>query len=336
MNKADQYFIETLKELRDTKNKDREPRARWSDGTPAHSQFLTQKTFIYDISKGEFPINTLRNTAIKGGWYDIEAIYIKQTNIIEEMHPSIHSWWKDFVVDSYPEMKVLMENGLVKDPYWLTGKTFNVLGKTYGHTVARYDLMNNLLNGLEINPFGRRHIINLWQEQQMVEDPKALVPCAYETLWSVREERWVIHNEEEYESYSMDIWDFSKDPIESEPVNIRYVDLTLNQRSMDYLITASINPIQYAMFGMAVCGHLTQATGIKHSLGVFTHYIQNLHVYDRHLWAIDELLNRAPKEEKPKVELLTNRNFYDYTIDDFKITVPKGIEKLSNNLELAI
>jgi thymidylate synthase len=104
---------------------------------------------------------------------------------------------------------------------------------------------------------------------------------------------------------------------------------------MDYLMVSSINPIQYVMFGMAVCGHLTQATGIKHTLGIFTHHVQNLHVYDRHLWAIDELLNRETREQ-PKIELLVNKNFYDYTIEDFKITLPEGIEKLSKQLELAI
>jgi thymidylate synthase len=318
MNIADKYFIETLKELKNTSNVDVNPRAKYKDGTPANTKFITQKTFTYDISKGEFPINTLRNTAIKGGWYDIEAIYIKQTNIIEEMHPSIHSWWKDFVVIS-----LIVQGKICKDCEDLSHLTRRVIGQTYGHTVRRYDLMSNLLNGLEFNPFSRRHIINLWQEQQMIDDPKALVPCAYETLWSVREE---------FMEFSTA---YNNDNSENNRIYYRYIDLTLNQRSMDYLMVSSINPTQYVMFGMAVCGHLTQATGIKHTLGIFTHHVQNLHVYDRHLWAIDELLNRETREQ-PKIELLVNKNFYDYTIEDFKITLPEGIEKLSKQLELAI
>ena len=104
---------------------------------------------------------------------------------------------------------------------------------------------------------------------------------------------------------------------------------------MDYLMTSSINPTQYVMFGMAVCGHLTHKTGIKHELGVFSHNVQNLHVYERHMWALDELLSRTPKEQ-PTIRLLTNKNFYDYTIDDFEIILPQGIEKLSKELELAV
>ena len=314
MNIADKYFIETLKELKESTNIDVKPRAKYKDGTPAHTKFITQKTFTYDISKGEFPINTLRNTAIKASWYDIEAIYIKQINIIEEMHPSIHSWWEDFVVNEIDTLYSTNE-GIRK------GRS---IGQTYGHTVKRYDLMNNLLNGLEFNPFSRRHIINLWQEQQMTDDPKALVPCCYETLWSVREKEVLVDYSYSGLSNGSPIYE-----------TVRHIDLTLNQRSMDYLMTSSINPTQYVMFGMAVCGHLTQVTGINHQLSIFTHHVQNLHVYDRHLWAIDELLSRETKEQ-PKIELLLNKNFYDYTIEDFKITLPKGIEKLSKELELAI
>lgn len=320
MNITDKYFRETLLELKNSPNKDKNPRAKYKDGAPAFTQFLTQKTFTYDISKGEFPINTHRNTAIKGGWYDIEAIYIKQTNIIEEMHPSIHSWWKDFVVSG-----MYVSGKVCKDCEDMSHLTRRSIGQTYGHTVKRYSLMNTLLSGLELNPFGRRHMINLWQEQQMIEDPSALVPCCYETLWTVREEDILI----DY-SYS---GKSNGSPITK---TVRHIDLTMNQRSMDYLMTSSINPTQYVQFGMAVCGHLTHATGIKHQLGIFEHHVQNLHVYDRHLWAIDELLKREPKEEQPKIELLVNKNFYGYTIEDFKITVPAGIEKLSENLELAI
>lgn len=314
MIKADKYYIETLIQLKESKNIDINPRAKWEDGTPAHTKFITQKVFNYDISKGEFPINTLRNTAIKGAWYDIEAIYIKQTNIIEKMHPSIHSWWKDFIVKTLSKEQIhtkWLDWAYFKKDNETYGDKMPIdfqessIGKTYGDTVNRYNLVNNLLKGLEFNPFSRRHIINLWQEQQMIDDPRALVPCCFETLWSVR------GNKE------------------------RFIDLTLHQRSQDFLITSSINPIQFVMLGMVVCGHLTHTTGIKYSLGNFQHSVQNLHVYDRHLWAIDELLCRKPKEQ-PIIELLTNKNFYEYTIEDFKITLPFGIEKLSNKLELAI
>ena len=133
MNKADIYLRETLLEILEEGQIDRDPRPKWEDGTPAHSKFVTQKVFQYNISKGEFPIATLRPTALKGAWYDIEAIYIKHTNIIEEMHSSIHSWWEDFAVGNMCE---IIENKTI---------TYQTIGQTYGHTVKRYDLINKLL-----------------------------------------------------------------------------------------------------------------------------------------------------------------------------------------------
>ena len=337
MNKADKYLKETITEILEEGQWDKEPRTKWADNTPAHSKFVTQKVYQYDISKGEFPINTLRTTALKGGFHDIEAIYIKQTNILEEMHSSIHSWWRDFVVETYPEMKVLIEDGRVKDPYWLTGNTLSLLGKTYGHTVKRYDLMNKLLKGLEENPFSRRHKMSLWQEQQVIDDPKSLEPCAGLTLWSVREERCTTYNENKTESYSMDIWDFSKQPIEITPLSVRYIDLTLIQRSQDYLTTVSINPAQYTILAMMVCNHLTFKTGIKHEVGKLLHVVQNVHIYDRHLDSAKEVLEREPTGLQPKIELICeHKDFYQHTIEDFKFSGLEGIEKLSNKLEIAI
>lgn len=162
MNKADKYLKETITEIIEDGQWDKNPRTRWADGTLAHTKFITQKVYQYDISKGEYPINTLRTTALKGGFYDIEAIYIKQTNVIEEMHPSIHSWWKDFVIDEFWSNN---EYGMF---------LARSIGQTYADTVKRYDLVNKLLKGLEENPFGRRHSINLNQEQQKIDDPKAL------------------------------------------------------------------------------------------------------------------------------------------------------------------
>ncbi len=288
MIKADWYLKDTIEEIFSDGNMDKNPRATWSDGTPAHAYYITQNIFNYSIYSNEFPITTLRTTALKGAFYDIQAIYIHQTNIIEEMHPSIWSWWRDFIVE-------VNSNG------------HSSIGQTYGHTVKRYSLMDKLLEGMEKNPFGRRHMINLWQEQQMQEDPKALVPCAYMTNWSIREAE-----------------------------DVRMVDLTLHQRSQDFCMTSSINPAQYCMLGLMVCGHLTHVTGIKHELYNFLHIVENAHIYDRHIPAAKEILERTPIEGQPTIKLKENKNFYDYKWEDFEITLPEGIKPLTNKLEIAI
>ena len=154
----------------------------------------------------------------------------------------------------------------------------------------------------------------------MEEDKQALVPCAYQTLWSVRE-KYEVYEEDKHIPYS-------------EPVH--YIDITLNQRSQDFMMTASINPAQYIMLGMMVCGHLTHTTGITHKLGNFLHIVQNCHIYNRHIPAAKELLKRESINEQPTVRLKENKNFYDYTIDDFEFNIPKGIKNLPEKLELAV
>lgn len=312
VNKADEYFLQTLWEIEHKGQWSREPRTKWSDGTPAHYKSIFQKSFIYDIEAGEFPIQTYRPTAFKGGWYDIEAIYIKQTNILEEMHPSIHPWWKDFT-----RKKSLLDDGL-GEPFWIDyserhednediKRIVHSLGRTYGDTIRRYDLMNRTLNTLETNPNSRRILMDMWQEEQMLNDPKALVPCAYATKWNVR---------------------FRE--------NERLLDVTLKQRSQDFLMVASINPTQYVELVMMVANHLTYKTGILHKVGMFKHDVEDVHIYDRHMQYIPELLGRSPLNVQPKIELICEpKDFYSHTVDDFKITCPK-IAPLSGKLELAI
>lgn len=334
MNKADKYLKETITEILEEGQWDKNPRTKWEDGTIAHSKFVTQKVFQYDISKGEFPINTLRTTALKGAFHDIEAIYIKQTNIIEEMHPSIHSWWKDFAHKKLSrdgrgnifnkELLGLLKSSFKNNDY-SDIHDMNLIGETYGATVKRYKLVDKLLKGLEENPFGRRHSINLNQEQQKIDDPKALQPCAFETLWSVREDFM------EFDTF------MPVDNVDDARIYYRYIDITLMQRSMDLAVTSSINPAQYIMFAMIVCNHLTFKTGIKHEVGKLLHVVQNCHIYDRHIEAAKEILKREPTGLQPKIELTCEpKDFYSHTIEDFKFTNLENIKPLSKKLEIAI
>lgn len=276
MIKADKYYIENLNKILNEGCWDENPRPHYEDGTPAHSKFIIGSYEEYDISKGEFPITTLRNTAIKTGIREVLWIYQKQSNLLSDAHQMGIYWWDD----------------------WNVGD--GTIGQRYGATIKRYDLMNNLLDGLKNDPFSRRHIIDMYQYHDLNET-SGLHPCAYKTTWSVRK----IDNE-------------------------YYLDLTLDQRSNDYIMAGYINKIQYVGLLMMVAGHL----GYK--VGVFRHFVQNLHVYDRHFDAVAEVLNREPLDKQPIISLNENKNFYDYTIDDFIIKDINGINKLESKLELAI
>jgi thymidylate synthase len=276
MIKADKYYIQNLVNIMSDGTFDENPRPKWSDGESAHSRFITQVFEEYDLSKGEFPITTLRNTAIKTGIREILWIYQKQTNSLDIAHQMGINWWDE----------------------WNIGD--GTIGQRYGATIKRYNLMDKLLTSLKEDPFSRRHIINMYQESDMSET-KGLHPCAFETLWSVRK-------------------------VDGE----FYLDLTLNQRSNDYIMAGYINKIQYVALQMMVASHL----GYK--VGKFCHFVQNLHVYDRHFESLNEILDRKGLSNQPYISLKCDKNFYDFTIDDFEIHNIDGINKLSSNLEIAI
>ena len=276
MNKADLYYKNNLKQILEEGSKDENPRPKYKDGTPAHCYYITQVFEEYDINKGEFPLTTLRNTAIKTGIKEILWIYQDQDSSLETAQKRGINWWNE----------------------WNIGD--GTIGQRYGATIKKWDLMNTLLNNLKNDPFSRRHIINMYQESD-IKETKGLYPCAYETLWSVRK-------------------------IGEELV----LDLTLTQRSNDYIMAGYINKIQYVSLQLMVCSHL----GYKP--GRFCHLVQNLHVYDRHIDAANEIIQRESLDIQPYIKLKYDRNFYDFTIDDFEIGNIDGISKISSELEIAI
>lgn len=166
MNKADKYFLNNLKKIKEEGVTDLSGKVRpkYRDGSPAHTRYITFVHEEYDLSKGEFPISTLRPVAFKSAIGEMLAFYQDQTNDISLMKEKYKlKWWKD----------------------WEVGNT-NTIGLRYGATVKRYDLLNNLLDTLNNDMFSRRKLISLWQEQDFIEEPEGLKPCFYMTNWEVR------------------------------------------------------------------------------------------------------------------------------------------------------
>lgn len=163
MNKADKYMVETINLILDNGYKDINPRPHYADGTPAHTLSVNHNFRTYDLSKGEFPICTLRPMAWKTGIKEIFTIYQKPTNEIAKMEEMGVNWWGD----------------------WDIGD--GTIGQRYGATVSRYDLINNLIKDIEDDPYGRRKVVSLWQETDLRETA-GLAPCAFLTIWNVRGE----------------------------------------------------------------------------------------------------------------------------------------------------
>lgn len=161
MTTADVYMNQMIHRIMDEGFKDENPRPHYADGTPAHTISVNHTVRRYDLSKGDFPICTLRPMAWKTGIREIFTIYQKPTNEIAKMEEMGVNWWGD----------------------WDIGD--GTIGQRYGATVSRYDLINKLIKDIENDPYGRRKIVSLWQEADLAETA-GLAPCAFLTIWNVR------------------------------------------------------------------------------------------------------------------------------------------------------
>lgn len=270
MTKADMYMKEAIERILYHGYLDVNPRPKYKDGTPAHTLSINHVMRTYDLSKGEFPICTLRPMAWKTGIKEIFTIYQKSTNVLSEMREMGVNWWDD----------------------WDIGD--GTIGQRYGATVSRYDLINNLINDIRNNPYGRRKVVSLWQETDLHETD-GLAPCAFLTIWNVR----------------------------NDGNGIEYLDMCMIQRSGD-MLTASgaggINEIQYASLLMMIARHC------GYEAGVFTHFVANEQIYDRHKEQAEEMIERYKllkdkgDEYIPIMTLNPNKtDFYEFTVDDFTL-----------------
>lgn len=284
MTKADKYMYEAIQNILSNGYKDENPRPHYADGTPAHTVSVNHIFRTYDLSQGEFPICTLRPIAWKTGIKEILWIYQMGSSNLEDLHSLGVNYWDDWESKNRP----------------------GTIGQRYGATVNRYHLIDKLIADIQNDPFGRRKVMSLWQEDDLAETD-GLAPCAFLTIWNVRGE---------------------------------YLDMILVQRSGDMLAASGpggINEVQYTALLMMIARH----TGYKP--GVFSHVVANEQIYDRHIEAAHELSNRYKNNAKKTVlmkiegrqeairwnepsgiqpKLILNpekNNFWDFTIDDFQI-----------------
>lgn len=245
---------------------DENPRPKYADGLPAHTISVNHVVRSYDLSSGYLPICTLRYIPWKSATKEILWIYKDQNNSLNKLNYeyNVH-YWNDWESVVEPQ----------------------TIGQRYGATVKNYNQIENLLKGLQEDPFGRRHIIDLYQFTDF-EKTDGLIPCAFCSIWNVRKHR-----------------------------GLMYLDMLLIQRSGD-MLTASgaggINEIQYIVLQYLIARHC------GYNVGLFTHVIANEQIYNRHIENANIMLKRDSIECHPKLILNPNKtNFFDFTIDDIHI-----------------
>lgn len=209
--------------------------------------------------------------------------------------------------DKSNDVNYLEENYGVK--YWNKWKKEDgTLGKAYGYQVGKNFIspenkkntnqIERLIHNLKNDPLNRRHIIDLYDVDDAHE--MSLIPCAFLTMWTVTEDK---------------------------------LNMTLIQRSGDFLAAASpggINEFQYYVLLRMICA----VCNLKP--GKFVHFVQNAHIYKKHIPIIKEIIEKDVKNtSNPKLILNPKiKNFNDFTIKDFSLeNYNPNIEKY--NIEIA-
>ena len=163
MTKADTIFKEYIRKIMEEGVWSEQARPKYKDGRTANSKYITGAFMEFDLSKGEFPITTLRPIAIKSAIKEMLWIYQDQSNSIDLLEDkyNVH-YWND----------------------WEVGDS-RTIGQRYGAVVKKHDITNKILKQLEANPWNRRNIISLW-DYDAFEETEGLLPCAFQTMFDVR------------------------------------------------------------------------------------------------------------------------------------------------------
>ena len=169
MSYADKVFIDMCKDILENgvSTEGEKVRPHWEDGTPAYTIKKFGVVNRYDLSK-EFPLVTLRKTALKSATDELLWIWQKKSNNIHDLHSHIWDAWAD-------------ENGSI-------GKAYGYqLGVKHRYKEGMMDQVDRVIYDLKNNPFSRRIMTNIYVYQDLHE--MNLYPCAYSMTFNVTQKK---------------------------------------------------------------------------------------------------------------------------------------------------
>ena len=169
MSMADQIFINMCKDILEngTSTEGEKVRPHWEDGASAYTIKKFGVVNRYDLSK-EFPILTLRRTALKSATDEMLWIWQQKSNNINDLHSHIWDEWAD-------------ENGSI-------GKAYGYqMGVKHHYKEGMMDQVDRVIYDLKNNPFSRRIMTNIYVHQDLHE--MNLYPCAYSMTFNVTQQK---------------------------------------------------------------------------------------------------------------------------------------------------
>ncbi len=165
MSFADKIFVDMCRDILEngTSTEGEKVRPHWSDGTAAYTIKKFGVVNRYDLSK-EFPLLTLRKTALKSATDEMLWIWQRKSNNINNLSSHIWDEWAD-------------ENGSI-------GKAYGYqMGVKHKYKEGMMDQVDRVIYDLKNNPFSRRIMTNIYVHQDLSE--MNLYPCAYSMTFNV-------------------------------------------------------------------------------------------------------------------------------------------------------
>ncbi len=168
MSRADEIFIAMCRDILEngTSTEGEKVRPKWPDGSSAYTIKKFGVVNRYDLSE-EFPILTLRPTALKSATDEMLWIWQKKSNNIHDLHSHIWDEWAD-------------GDGSI-------GKAYGYqMGVKHRYREGMMDQVDRVIYDLKHNPYSRRILTNLYVHQDLSE--MNLYPCAYSMTFNVTKE----------------------------------------------------------------------------------------------------------------------------------------------------
>ena len=142
-------------------------RPKWEDGSSAYTIKRFGVVNRYDLRK-EFPIITLRRTALKSAVDEMLWIWQKKSNNVHDLSSHIWDAWAD-------------EEGSI-------GKAYGYqMGVKHHYAEGEFDQVDRVIYDLKNNPFSRRIMTNMYVHADLYQ--MRLYPCAYSMTFNVTQEK---------------------------------------------------------------------------------------------------------------------------------------------------
>lgn len=243
----------------------------------------------FDLSEG-FPLLTTKKVHFKSVAHELLWFIQGTTNIRPLVLNDVRIWnewpYQKYVqsTDFKGESMLEFVEKIKQDEDF--AEKYGDLGPVYGKQWRDFngtDQLKELIDGIKLNPFSRRHIISAWNPPEI--DRMALPPCHMLMQFYVSSDR-------------------------------KKLSCQLYQRSADVFLGVPFNIASYALFTHMIA----QVCDLE--AGDFVHTFGDVHIYMDHLEQVELQLQRTPKALpklvlNPEIKRIEDFTFADISIEGY-------------------